>query len=50
MNKERRQDAVPEPVETVQAYEPPTVEKVLTADTLAREIQYAGAASEVDVF
>jgi hypothetical protein len=28
--------------ETVAAYEPPKVESVLTAEELAREIQYAG--------
>ena len=29
-------------------YEAPRVESVLTADDLTREVQYAGAASQVD--
>jgi hypothetical protein len=36
-----RPDAVP----TSDVYEAPRIEKVLTADDLAREIQYAGATS-----
>ena len=47
MNHDRLQDSVPEPGENLQAYEPPQVEQVLTADTLTREIQYAGAVTEV---
>ena len=31
-----------EPSAPVDAYEPPQVESILTADDLAREIQYAG--------
>ena len=33
---------------TEPAYEPPAVEKVLTADELGREIQYAGQPSLTD--
>lgn len=34
--------------DTPQGYEPPRVETVLTSDDLAREVQYAGAASQFD--
>ena len=33
------------PASTPAPYEPPQVERVLTADDLVREVQYAGAAS-----
>jgi hypothetical protein len=37
----------PDPADTT--YEPPAVETVITADELAREIQYAGQPSVTDV-
>ena len=43
MNPEKTTDAdALEAAAAVPAYEPPRVESVLTADELAREIQYAG--------
>ena len=36
------------PEGAVAEYEAPRVESVLTADDLAREVQYAGAASQFD--
>ena len=30
-------------------YEPPRIEKTFTADDLAREVHYAGGASEPDI-
>jgi hypothetical protein len=43
MNPEKPHETdVLEPSAPVDAYEPPQVESILTADDLAREIQYAG--------
>ena len=43
MNRDKTSDAeVLDTAAAVSPYEPPRVESVLTADELAREIQYAG--------
>jgi hypothetical protein len=49
----QREESVVEPVDKAEeprasdsaTYEPPRIEKVLTAEDLAREVQYAGAPS-----
>ena len=48
MSPEKRNEADGiEPVRDVDGYEPPKVESAVTADELAREIQYAGGISEL---